>query len=247
MFYLYHINTFTYYDLNSDLIIGRTAGTVVIPDQRLSGQHAKITFADNSYYLEDLASKNRTILNRTEIIPHEKNQLFKDSFLEMGSQSFIITDTKNLTVEDVNLVLEINQKKQVMKAEGVKLVREMKDKLEQEILKSSTLQNEILREIESKMNIIARQQALILGFYEERDKELQRLDKEKEIVVQKADSEVKNVNELILAQQASIAELKIKSAEIVEEHEKKLKRAKAYEKSPGIELTKTRIDIGKDR
>lgn len=238
MFYLYHINTFTYYDIKTDFIIGRTSGDIIIPDQRMSGQHAKITVEADSYFIEDLGSKNRTIINRTEIIPHEKVKLIKDSFLELGDQSFIMTDSKNLTVEEVNSIIDKNQTKQLMKAEGVKLVREMKDKLQQEILKSSAMQNEVQAEIEMNEKLIAEDQSLILRHYEARDKELQRLEKEKEMIVQKAESEIRSVNEKILFQQTAILELKKKNAELAEEHEKKVKRAKAVERSPGIEPSK---------
>lgn len=238
MFYLYHINTFTYYDLKTDFVIGRTSGELVIPDGRLSGQHARISLEDSSYYIEDLESKNRTILNRTEIIPHEKVKLLKDSFLELGNQSFIITESKNLTVEEVNLIIDKNQSKQVMKAEGVKLVREMKEKLQQEIQKSTDLQNEVSEEIENNAKLIAEQQALILHYYEARDKELQRLEKEKEMVLHTTEAQVGSVKLLITVYESAIEELKKKNAELAEEHEKKVKRAKAVERSPGIEPSK---------
>ncbi|MCZ7666586.1 MAG: FHA domain-containing protein [Chloroflexi bacterium] len=59
--------------------IGRDEGDITIPgDGHVSRKHARITFENNDYFLEDLGSSNGTFINDTQIAAHEAMPLRTD-------------------------------------------------------------------------------------------------------------------------------------------------------------------------
>lgn len=233
--YLYHINTLTYVDLREDAVFGRTTGDIIIPDQMLSGKHCKIHVKGAELFLEDLGSKNRTILNRTEIIPFELMKLSKNFFIEIGGQSFIVTEVKTLSLEDIHDLIDRNQKKQVMRLEGVKLVLAMKDQLQADITKLQTTKSDNLQKIENKLQNISGQEAQVLEVLAQRDGEIQRLDQEKEKLLMKTNAAVSDINAEISKLKNDIAELTNQNVTVEADLEAKFKKAKLAEKSPGME------------
>lgn len=122
MLYLYHVNLFSYQELQSQLTIGRTTGDLVFGDDgKMSGKHAQITVemqdSGPHIFIEDLGSKNRTVVNRAEIPANQKIRLKNLALLEVGSQQFILTDNKTLSIQHLNEVLENHMNKAVVKWE----------------------------------------------------------------------------------------------------------------------------------
>lgn len=122
MLYLYHVNMFSYQELHSQLTIGRTTGDMVFADDgRMSGKHAHISveIQENGahVFIEDLGSKNRTVVNRVEIPANQRIRIKNFALLEIGSQQFILTDNKTLSIQHLNEVMEHHMNKAVVKLE----------------------------------------------------------------------------------------------------------------------------------
>ena len=55
------------------LTLGRREGDVLIDDQYVSWLHAQITFDGDAYYVTDLDSRNKTVLNGRELPPSSRS------------------------------------------------------------------------------------------------------------------------------------------------------------------------------
>lgn len=125
MLYLFHVNTQHYHELRDVLIIGRVAGDIICPsDGMMSSKHARVWVEAVDYqkviYLEDLGSKNRTMLDRTEIPPLQKKVLDFHMVLEIGEQQFLATDSSDLNLQEVHELVEKIQKRTPIKLENEK-------------------------------------------------------------------------------------------------------------------------------
>lgn len=145
MLYLYHVNTFSFIDLKESFVIGRNDGDLIIPDGGLSGKHAHL-FVDTvngrpALVVMDLGSKNRTALNRSELIPNQKYPIENNSYLELGGQAFIITDRKTLNIAEINELVEGFLAKDIIKLEGVKLVHDLKERIKGEMSQLISTEN----------------------------------------------------------------------------------------------------------
>ncbi|CAF0744516.1 unnamed protein product [Didymodactylos carnosus] len=59
------------YPLSKETTVGRSSPSdVIIPVQSLSKQHAKITYSNGQYFVQDLASSNKTFLNKVQLTPN---------------------------------------------------------------------------------------------------------------------------------------------------------------------------------
>jgi pSer/pThr/pTyr-binding forkhead associated (FHA) protein len=56
---------------------------VIIPNDAISKKHAKLTFADGKFYIEDLASSNGTFLNGTRV--HTRTVLRNGDLIRLGA------------------------------------------------------------------------------------------------------------------------------------------------------------------
>ena len=64
--------------------IGRDeTNQVIIPDEAISKKHAKMTFSDGKFYIEDLTSSNGTYLNGTRV--HTRTVLKNGDLLRLGA------------------------------------------------------------------------------------------------------------------------------------------------------------------
>lgn len=113
MFYLYHVNTFVFHEIKDQIIIGRTTGELVFnEDNNMSGKHAQVTLDSqnsSSLMIEDLGSKNLTIVNRVQIPSLTPTKLNVHSVIEIGAQQFIVTDSNTMTLESLNSILETSK------------------------------------------------------------------------------------------------------------------------------------------
>jgi pSer/pThr/pTyr-binding forkhead associated (FHA) protein len=64
--------------------IGREdVNQVTIPNEAISKKHAKLTFADGKFYIEDLSSSNGTFLNGTRV--HVRTALRNGDLIRLGA------------------------------------------------------------------------------------------------------------------------------------------------------------------
>jgi hypothetical protein len=125
LLYLFHVNTQHYHELRDVLTIGRVAGDIICPnDGQMSSKHARVWVEAVDFqkviYLEDLGSKNRTMLDRTEIPPLQKMVLDFNMVLEIGEQQFLATDSSDLNLQEVHELIEKIQKRTPIKLENEK-------------------------------------------------------------------------------------------------------------------------------
>jgi pSer/pThr/pTyr-binding forkhead associated (FHA) protein len=178
MFYLYHINSLTYLELINGVSFGRNAGTKIFPeDVRMSGEHCKFHVNTKGVFVEDLGSKNRTVLDRVEILPHRKIPMQVGSMLELGSQRFIMTD-KKLGLSDINAVIE-RHTKILATLEVVKMKAEMNERAELEIsLMTENEQKLTAQLIEKKFRMNDAKKAII-NLAKDTEHELRQLELKK--------------------------------------------------------------------
>ncbi len=85
----------------------------------MSGKHAQVSVetdgAENSIYVEDLGSKNFTIVNRAEIHPNQKTKIKIYNLLEIGDQQFVVTDTKEVKLNDLNEMIKRHLSRSILK------------------------------------------------------------------------------------------------------------------------------------
>jgi pSer/pThr/pTyr-binding forkhead associated (FHA) protein len=64
--------------------IGREeVNQVILPNEAISKKHAKLTFADGKFYIEDLSSSNGTFLNGTRV--HTRTVLRNGDLIRLGA------------------------------------------------------------------------------------------------------------------------------------------------------------------
>lgn len=64
--------------------IGREdVNQVIVPNEAISKKHAKLTFADGKFYIEDLSSSNGTFLNGTRV--HTRTVLRNGDLIRLGA------------------------------------------------------------------------------------------------------------------------------------------------------------------
>lgn len=125
--YLYHVNTFTYHELKDQIAIGRTNGDLIFEtDHQMSGLHAMISLelkdGQGLVYIEDLNSKNLSVVNRLQIEPYTKTRIKIFSLLEIGAQHFILSDSEKIPLETLNKILDYNMKKPIVKVDREKTI-----------------------------------------------------------------------------------------------------------------------------
>ena len=98
------MNSLKYYKLLGTLLIGRNSGDIQFPtDSKISGKHALISLdkevEPERVIIQDLDSKNKTVLNRSEIPPHEKIPLKFFKLIEIGEQQFVLADSEQINLQ----------------------------------------------------------------------------------------------------------------------------------------------------
>lgn len=78
------------YLLASDMVLGRSLGCdIQIDDPSVSRKHARIYRKGNRYFIEDLQSKNATIVNDTPVDPESPIELHNGDRIRLGEVEFI--------------------------------------------------------------------------------------------------------------------------------------------------------------
>ncbi len=74
--------------------IGREdVNQVIVPNEAISKKHAKLTFADGKFYIEDLSSSNGTFLNGTRV--HTRTVLRNGDLIRLGAVIMKFEISKN--------------------------------------------------------------------------------------------------------------------------------------------------------
>jgi len=179
MYYLYHVNGLNYIELRDGMTFGRTTATKIFSDDsKMSGEHCRFSVRGDEVYVEDLNSKNRTIVDRFELIPAKLSQLKLHSILEVGHQRFIMTD-KNLSMMEIDKILSSQQGKQVAKLETAKLVQDIQNKLMKEV--DDMLENEkkLTSQLIEKKFKLSDAKKSIINLAKDTQEELRKLDEQK--------------------------------------------------------------------
>ena len=219
LLYLYHINTLTFYEVVDQITMGRTTGDIVcVDDGRMSGKHAQVTLdATESVpclYIQDLGSKNFTIINRIEIEPHKKTKLKMFNLIEVGDQRFVVTESKDINLQDLSEMTNKLMSKPILKfaqEEKISLARPT-----QSITPYEQVQRQEAQIVELKSEIVSLEQAA--------KGELIKLEEMKEKIIVKAKAKRQELSIIITTLQCSVDELKAQMAIHKTEIEQKKKK-----------------------
>lgn len=157
--FLYHVNTFTYHPVQDGMILGRTTGNIVMEeDKKLSGQHVRIMVevaeGKQQIFVQDLNSKNRTVLDRSEIQPMVKVKVKPHSLLEIGHQKFIFTYQDRLQIADINYIIEEHGRKPIEKLNAQKVVTDIRNRMLRDLAGPNDLERsdyDTIRSLEKKI------------------------------------------------------------------------------------------------
>lgn len=175
MLYLYHVNSFAYHKLDHEMIIGRTTGDLLFAnDAAMSGKHAKVTIENGAVIVEDLGSKNLTMVNHSQIQSNVPIKIKLYTLIEIGSQQFIVSDTNNISIETLNSVLDLVKSKPVNSTEKTKTNIEIKT-----IDSSLSLDSQI----SNKEKMITQTESDLTVYIENANKEMEKLNALKEEIV----------------------------------------------------------------
>lgn len=239
MLYFYHVNNFCYMNnVESGFIVGRTTGDLIIPDSGLSGKHAQFIIEqdgnDRTIYVIDLGSKNRTSVNRTEIMPNTKVRLQDGALVEFGGQAFIITSSKNLTFEKVNALLDTHRSKPIVKLEGVKAVFDLKERIKEEVGKLAGNEIALQTEINNREASIQQVMQEMLSLDKNLEAEFRKMEETKARMIAEVQEQKNGLNDKVKAIRSEIAVIAEKKNKITAEIEKKKVKFSGT-KIPGME------------
>lgn len=219
MLYLYHVNSLTYYELVNEINIGRTSGEIICADDgRMSGKHAQVTIEspdiEPRVFVQDLGSKNHTAVNRTEISPNEKIRLKMYSLIETGDQKFVITDSNNVNIQNLNEMIDKHLKRSLIALEEVPA--ELPNPLMVEASPYQIMQTKEASIVEIQNDIVLLEQTA--------KKELMRLEEAKDELITKAKARKIELTKQMNSLKIEVEEAKTEMAKIKAELELKKKK-----------------------
>jgi pSer/pThr/pTyr-binding forkhead associated (FHA) protein len=213
MKYLFHINEISYIPLQQTIVIGRVSGDINYSDGKLSSKHICIHVEGDQYFIEDLGSKNRTTFNRVEIPPNDKKLMKNMSFIEIGNQQFVFTDRNNLSIEEINNIVDTNKSKQVKKLEGVLLMQDIRNKKIEEITRLGNEEQSSLESVKENENDIILLREEMIRIKQLTDEKIRLLDEEKLKVFDEYNLQEKMLQQQIEGHSKAIQELRLKAQE----------------------------------
>jgi pSer/pThr/pTyr-binding forkhead associated (FHA) protein len=124
LLYLYNMNSLRYHKIVDQMVIGRNTGDLQFSfDSRMSGKHAQIIVEEfgqqEVFYIIDLGSKNKTFVDRVEIIPNEKVRINSFTLIEIGDQQFIVTVSDRIELQDLTAIFNKKMKIPISKMNEV--------------------------------------------------------------------------------------------------------------------------------
>lgn len=180
MYYLYHVNGLNYIEMRDGMSFGRNSGTKNFPeDHKMSGEHCRFKVSGDNVYVEDLNSKNKTSLDRIQLLPNKPTQIYLLAVLEIGQQRFILTD-HNLNLEEVNEILSgKHSHKTSPRIDGAKILQEKQNRLVLELDQLQESHQKLNAQLIEKKFKLADAKKSIISLAKDTDLELKRLEEEK--------------------------------------------------------------------
>ena len=213
------MNQLKYYEIIDQITIGRITGDITCPeDGRMSGKHAQVTLEkvgdENVAYIQDLASKNRTILGRVEIVPNQKIQLKNLCLIEVGDQQLILTDNTSVNLSDINEMIELQLRKPILKLETEELVPKA----------HAIVEVSMFEQIQKKEGRIAQIQTEITSLEQTARNDLKKLDEAKEKIITHAKAKRLELSNIMTVLKIEVDEAKVHLAKMKTEIEQKKKK-----------------------
>jgi len=213
------VNQLKYYEIIDQITIGRATGEITCPeDGRMSGKHAQVTLEnvadENMAYIQDLASKNRTILGRVEIVPNQKIQLKNFCLIEVGDQQLILTDNNSVNLSDINEMIEKHLRKPIIKLETEELVPKA----------PVIVEVSMFEQIQTTEGRIAQIQSDITSLEQTARSDLKKLDEAKEKIITNAKAKRLELSNIMAVLKIEVDEAKVHLAKMKSEIEQKKKK-----------------------
>jgi hypothetical protein len=213
------VNQSKYYEIIDQITIGRTTGEITCPeDGRMSGKHAQVTLEnaadENVAYIQDLASKNRTILGRVEIVPNQKIQLKNFCLIEVGDQQLILTDNNSVNLSDINEMIEKHLRKPIIKLETEELVPKA----------TVIVEVSMFEQIQTKEGRISQIQTEITSLEQNARNDIKKLDEAKEKIITNAKAKRLELSNIMTVLKIEVDEAKVHLAKMKTEIEQKKKK-----------------------
>jgi hypothetical protein len=79
----------TIIDLAPETVLGAEQGNdIVLSDTFVSGRHARLSWDGSTWWVEDLGSRNGTLVDRQQCLPHSPQVLPPGGVLQLGDMTF---------------------------------------------------------------------------------------------------------------------------------------------------------------
>lgn len=181
--YFYDVIGLSYIELVNGMTFGRSKGDVIFAeDTRMSSLHLKIHISGTKeaplVSVEDLNSKNRTMVDHTEIEPEKPMKLMKNSVVEAGDRKFLLTENKSLDIHKINELLERVENRPMIRLEGRKMIQGIQEKVlkqvselqaDQKVLKTSI--DELEKKVKDETDKINQIDVMKMEFVKKQDEE----------------------------------------------------------------------------
>ncbi len=208
-----------YYELLDSLVIGRNSGDIQFPnDVKISGKHALINLdRDESPFkitITDLESKNKTIVNRSEIPPNKNIEVKYLNLIEIGEQQFVISETDNINL----LLLNEMIKEQLKRPLNSKSLNQKNDSLKQDNIFSNP---DLITDKENEIKMISNE---ISEIENNTRLEVKALDNKKEALIKDAKSQILELTKQLKSLQLEVLSIKQEQDRLKADIEQKKKK-----------------------
>jgi hypothetical protein len=215
------VNSIKYYELTDKLLIGRNTGDIQFPtDSKMSGKHALICLDKESSPLkitiQDLESKNKTILNREELPPLELIQLKFFALIEIGEQQFVITETNEINLQLLDEMIQ-NQLKRPITVKSSSDQNKQEHQKKMDVFKNPNLISQKEKEIEDLKKEI-------LEIEQNAKTKIAELDEAKEAIIKEAKSELFDLSKKLKSLQLEVTSIKEEQERLKADIEQKKKK-----------------------
>ena len=208
-----------YYELTDSLVIGRNSGDIQFPnDAKISGKHALIKLdRDESPFkitITDLESKNKTIVNRSEIPPNKKIEIKYLNLIEIGEQQFVLSETDNINLVFLNEMI----KEQLNRPLSSISSNQKNDSLKQDNIFSNPA---LLADKENEIKMISNE---ISEIEKKTRLDVAALDNKKEMLIKEAKSQIFELSKQLKSLQLEVLSIKQEQDRLKADIEQKKKK-----------------------
>ncbi len=215
------MNSIKYYELTDKLLIGRNFGEIQFPsDSKMSGRHAVITLDKESspvkITIQDLESKNKTILNREELPPLEIVQLKFFNLIEIGEQQFVVTETNDINLQLLDEMIK-NQLKRPLSVKTSRDQNKQEDLKKLDVFKNPNLIIQREKEIEDLKKEIAE-------IEQNAKSKIAELEEAKEAIIKEAKTELFDLSKKLKSLQLEVSSIKEEQERLKADIEQKKKK-----------------------